>query len=105
MQRRRGLETVVRLDIKQNGQKSHCRPFFTKYKRSSGGTNENSGKVEQSIRRVDRHWKERAANGYVRFESDTDLQEEFLFCTPLTIATGTDIFNVVDNFQQKEGIR
>jgi len=42
---------------------------------------------------------------YVRYEGDTDLEEEFLFCTPLTTtATGADIFNVVDNFQQKEDI-
>ena len=42
---------------------------------------------------------------YVRYEGDMDLEEEFLFCTPLTTtATGADIFNVVDNFQQKEGI-
>ena len=34
-----------------------------------------------------------------------NLEEEFLFCTPLTTtAIGTDIFNVVDNFQQREGI-
>ena len=34
-----------------------------------------------------------------------DLQEEFLFCTLLiTTATGADIFNVMDKFQQKEGI-
>ena len=34
------------------------------------------------------------------------LEEEFLFCTPLTtIATGPHIFNVVDNFQQQDGIR
>ena len=34
-----------------------------------------------------------------------ELEEEFLFCVPLTTtATGADIFNVVDNFQQKEGI-
>ena len=42
---------------------------------------------------------------YVRYESDMDLEEEFLFCTPLTtMATGADIFSVVDNFQQ-EGIK
>ena len=42
---------------------------------------------------------------YVRYEGDMDLEEEFLFCTPLiTTATGADIFNVVDNFRQKEGI-
>ena len=42
---------------------------------------------------------------YVRYEGDMDLKEEFLFCTPLTTtATGADIFNVVDNFQQEEGI-
>ena len=42
---------------------------------------------------------------YVRYEGDMDLEEEFLFCTPLTTtATGADIFNVVDNFQQEEGI-
>ena len=42
---------------------------------------------------------------YVRYEGDIDLEEEFLFCTPLTItATGAYIFNVVDNFQQEEGI-
>jgi len=41
---------------------------------------------------------------YVRYEGDMDLEEEFLFCTPLTTtATGADIFNVLDNFQQ-EGI-
>jgi len=41
---------------------------------------------------------------YVRYEGDMDLEEEFLFCTPLAItATGADIFNVVDKFQQKEG--
>ena len=34
-----------------------------------------------------------------------DLEEEFLFCTRLTTtATGADIFNVVGNFQQQEGI-
>ena len=33
-----------------------------------------------------------------------DLEDEFLFCIPLTTtATGADIFNVVDDFQQ-EGI-
>ena len=38
---------------------------------------------------------------YVRYESDMDLEEEFLFCTPLTtMATGADMFSVVDNFQQ-----
>ena len=42
---------------------------------------------------------------YVRYEGDMDLEEEFLFCTPLTTtATGADIFNVVDNFKQKEGV-
>ena len=42
---------------------------------------------------------------YVRYEGDMDLEEKFLFCTPLTTtATGADIFNVVDNFQQEEGI-
>ena len=31
--------------------------------------------------------------------------EEFLFCTRLiTTATCADIFNVIDNFQQQEGI-
>jgi len=36
---------------------------------------------------------------YVRCEGDMDLEEEFLFCTPLTTtATGADIFNVVNNF-------
>ena len=36
-----------------------------------------------------------------RYEGDTDLDEEFLFCTPLTtMATGAEIFN--DNFQQKK---
>ena len=39
---------------------------------------------------------------YVRYEGDMDLEEEFLFCTSLTtIATGADIFNIVDNFQKK----
>ena len=34
-----------------------------------------------------------------------NLEEDFLFCKPLTTtATGTDIFNVVDNFQQQEVI-
>ena len=42
---------------------------------------------------------------YVRYEDDMNLEEEFLFCTPLTtMATGADIFNVVENFQQHEGI-
>ena len=42
---------------------------------------------------------------YVRYEGDMNLEEEFLFCTSLTTtATGADIFNVVDNFQQEEGI-
>ena len=32
-----------------------------------------------------------------------DPEEEFLFCTPLTTtATGADIFNVMDNFQQEQ---
>ena len=36
---------------------------------------------------------------YVKYEGDMDLEEEFLFCTPLTTtATGADIFNVVGNF-------
>ena len=39
---------------------------------------------------------------YVRYEGDTDLEEEFLICTPLTTtATGTDIFNVVDNVKKR----
>ena len=39
---------------------------------------------------------------YVRYEGDTNLEEEFLFCTPLTTtSTGTDIFDVVDSFQKK----
>ena len=42
---------------------------------------------------------------YVRYEGKTDLEKEFLFCTPpTTTATRADFFNVVDNFQQKEGI-
>ena len=42
---------------------------------------------------------------YVRYEGDMDPEEEFLFCTPLTTtATGANIFKVVDNFQQQEGI-
>ena len=42
---------------------------------------------------------------YVTYEGETDLEEEFLFRTPLTTtATGADIFNVVNNFQQKQGI-
>ena len=42
---------------------------------------------------------------YERYDGETDLEKEFLFCTSLTTtATGADIFNVVDNFQQKEGI-
>ena len=42
---------------------------------------------------------------YVRCKDDMDLEEEFLFCTPLTTsATGADIFNVVDNFQPEVGI-
>jgi len=40
-----------------------------------------------------------------RYEGETDLEEEFLFCTPMkTTTTGADIFNVVDNFQQEEGL-
>ena len=43
---------------------------------------------------------------FVRYEDETDLEKEFLFCTPLaTAATGTESFNVADNFKQKEGIR
>nr|XP_039248831.1 protein FAM200B-like [Styela clava] len=42
---------------------------------------------------------------YVRYEGELDLEEEFLFCTPLTTtATGADIYNVVDNFHKKEGV-
>ena len=42
---------------------------------------------------------------YVTYEDDMDLEEEFLFCTPLTTtATGANILNVDDNFQQQEGI-
>ena len=41
----------------------------------------------------------------VRYEGDTDLEEESLLCIPLrTTATGADMFNVVDNFQKKEDI-
>ena len=39
---------------------------------------------------------------YVRYKGDMDLEEEFLFCSSLiTTATVADIFNVVDNFQQR----
>lgn len=39
---------------------------------------------------------------YMRYKGDTDLKEEFLSCTLLTtMATGTDIFKVVENIQQK----
>ena len=42
---------------------------------------------------------------YVRYKGDLNLEEEFLFWTPqTTTATGADIFNVVDNFQQQWGI-
>ena len=40
---------------------------------------------------------------YLRYEGDKIFKKS-LFCTPLTTATGTDIFNVVDNFKQKKGI-
>ena len=41
----------------------------------------------------------------VRYEGDVDLKEESLFCTlQTTTATGADIFNFVNNFQQEEGI-
>uniref|UniRef100_A0A8C4QEF0 DUF4371 domain-containing protein n=1 Tax=Eptatretus burgeri TaxID=7764 RepID=A0A8C4QEF0_EPTBU len=40
-----------------------------------------------------------------RYEDEMDLEEEFLFCTPMkTTTTGANIFNVVDNFQQQEGL-
>ena len=40
-----------------------------------------------------------------RYEGETDLEEEFLFCTPMkTTTTGADIFNVMENFQQEEGL-
>ena len=42
---------------------------------------------------------------YVRYEGDVNLEEKFLFFTPLTTtAIGASILNVVDNFQQQEGI-
>ena len=43
---------------------------------------------------------------FVRYDGKMDLEEEFLYFTSLaTTATGADIFNVVDYFQQKDGIR
>ena len=33
-----------------------------------------------------------------------DLENEFLFYTPLTTANGTNIFNVADNLQQEKSI-
>ena len=33
---------------------------------------------------------------YLRFASNIDIEEHFLFCQPLSTATGEDIFNVVD---------
>ena len=42
---------------------------------------------------------------YERYKGGMNLEEEFLFCSPLTTtATSADIFNVVDNFRQKEGM-
>ena len=36
---------------------------------------------------------------YIRFEGQTKMHEEFLFCKPLlTTTTGEDIFNMVDSF-------
>ena len=43
---------------------------------------------------------------FARYKSEADLEKEFLFCMPLAkTATGADIFDVVDNFYQKEGFR
>ncbi len=42
---------------------------------------------------------------FVRYEGSDDLEEEFLFCAPMsTTTTGADIFNVVNNFQQQQGL-
>ena len=41
----------------------------------------------------------------VRYNGETDLNEEFMFCTQMeTMTTGADIFSIVDNFQEKESI-
>jgi hypothetical protein len=42
---------------------------------------------------------------FVRYEGSMDLEEEFLFCSPLeTTTTGADVFAMVDKFQQEEGL-
>ncbi|XP_014664178.1 PREDICTED: protein FAM200A-like [Priapulus caudatus] len=42
---------------------------------------------------------------FTRYEGDTDIEEQFLICTPLeTTTTGLDIFNVLDTFQQEEAL-
>ena len=104
MRRQRGLETAACLPVQRHSQKSHCRPF-TEHKKTSGCSNEEGGKGAINLMSPTDTGKNAQLMVYVRYEGDTDLKEKFLFCTPLTTtATGADIFNVVDNFQQQEGI-
>ena len=108
MRRRRGRETAVRLAIERHNQKPYRRPF-TEHKKSSGwhwiARMKKAGKWSYQLDKSTDTGKNSQLMVYVGHEGDMDLQEEFLFCTPLTTtATGADIFNVVDNFQQKEGI-
>jgi len=62
MRRRRGLE-FASVSLSKNTVKRRIADLSLNTKRPSGGLNEESGKVELSTRWVDRHWKERAANG------------------------------------------
>ena len=42
---------------------------------------------------------------FVRYEGSVSLEDEFLFCSPMSTATtGADIFAVMNNFQQEEGL-
>ncbi|XP_077966629.1 zinc finger BED domain-containing protein 5-like [Styela clava] len=92
------------VSLSNDTQKSHRRPFI-EYKKPSGCPDEKSGKWSYQLDESTDTGKYAQVMVYVRYEGELDLEEEFLFCTPLTTtATGADIYNVVDNFHKKEGV-
>ena len=104
MRRRRGLEIANRLTFERHSQ-SRIADLSLNIKNQVVARMKKAGKWSYQLDESTDTGKNVQLMAYVRYEGELDLEEEFLFCTPLTTtATGADIFNVVDNFQQEEGI-
>jgi len=104
MRRRRGSK-VQSVSLSNNTVESHIADLSLNINDEVVARMKKAGKWSYQLDESTDTGKNAQLMVYVRYEGDTDLEEQFLFCTPLTTtATGTDICNVVDSFQQNEGI-